>query len=167
MYKVAMVAARNEPLRLQRPPRVCPARTMISCVMHTHSRISCMPSASCLLCPLPFVAAVPRPAHSTVGHTPPRPPSLRCVATTHGVHTHSVATHLKLGGQKHLHTFVAPLPPSQSRVASACILSLRSAARRASLRSSQQRGHRSASPVQPHAQDQSSSRPCLSLSPRS
>ena len=31
--------------------------------------------------------------------------------------------------------------------------------------SSQQRGHRSASPVQPHAQDQSSSRPCLSPAP--
>ena len=62
-------------------------------------------------------AASPRalmiPAQSTVGHNPPRPPSLRCVATTHGVHTHSVATHLKLGGQKHLHIFMwllCPLP---------------------------------------------------------
>ena len=115
IYRPACARARFPALicLLQRPPRVCPARAILFCVLHIHSRISCTPSASCLLCPSPFVAAVPRPAHSTVGHTPLRPPSLRCVATTHGVHTHSVATHLKLGGQKHLHIFMwllCPLP---------------------------------------------------------
>ena len=140
---------------------------MISCVMHTHSRISCPPSASCLLCPSPFVAAVRRPAHSTVGHTPLRPPSLRCVATTHGVHTHSVATHLKLGGQKHLHILCgssAPFPIPR-RISLHPLPQICCTARVSA--SSQQRGHRSASPVQPHAQDQSSSRPCLSPAPRS
>ena len=102
-----------------------------------------------------------------MGHNPLRPPSLRCVATTHGVHTHSVATHLKLGGQKHLHILCgssAPFPIPR-RISLHPLPQICCTARVSA--SSQQRGHRSASPVQPHAQDQSSSRSLLGPAPRS
>ena len=108
------------------------------------ARLPCCVHAPAAIFVLRFPASRPRrraaspralmiPAQSTVGHNPPRPPSLRCVATTHGVHTQCRHAPQAWGAKTPSHFYVAPLPPSQSRVASVCILSLRSAARRASL----------------------------------
>ena len=95
---------------LQPPPRVCPARTTIPCILQLHSSFPApLQPPACSAHPYISLPAAPAPKHRGSHSSKAPQPEVR---GGHSRCSHSrAATHLKLGGQ-HSHIFLQLLSPA-------------------------------------------------------